>query len=359
MPEDCIAIVPPEGYPNQKNYSIKALRWIQSLAKMNGIEIRHALKGGEQKIHGHYVDGYHPESKTIFEFHGCYWHGYPTRFPGRNTKNRHNCMTMEQLYRQTTEKTQTVECYGHRVIELWECEYDKKYKEDSEFRQMVDAEFTNLDPLRPRDALFGGRTNSTRLYHEIDPRSQDEIKYIDVCSLYPFICKYGLFPLGHPTILSQENIDKDNIQQYCGLIKCKVLPPRNLYHPVLPYKSNGKLMFPLCRSCAEDCDTSKKCTHENEEDRALVYTWVSIELFAALERGYRLLDVYEVWHFPETSQYDKTTGGGIFAKYIDVFLKIKQESSGYPDRCQTDKDKEKFVRLPSGRRNFTGTCEKE
>ena len=25
MPEDCIAIIPPEGYPNQKNYSIKAV----------------------------------------------------------------------------------------------------------------------------------------------------------------------------------------------------------------------------------------------------------------------------------------------------------------------------------------------
>ena len=42
-------------------------------------------------------------------------------------------MSMEQLYRQTIEKTQTLECYGYRVIELWECEYDKKYKEDSEF----------------------------------------------------------------------------------------------------------------------------------------------------------------------------------------------------------------------------------
>ena len=42
-------------------------------------------------------------------------------------------------------------------------------------------------------------------------------------------------------------------------------------------------------------------------------------------------------------QYDKATGAaGIFAKYIDVFLKIKQESSGYPDWCKTDKDKEKF-----------------
>ena len=131
-------------------------------------------------------------------------------------------MTMEQLYRQSIEKTQTLECHGYRVIELWECEYDKKSKEDSKFRQMVDAEFTHLNPLRPRDALFGSRTNSTRLYHEIDPRSQGEIKYITICSLYQFICKYRLFPLGHPTILSQENIDKDNIQQHCGLIKCKV-----------------------------------------------------------------------------------------------------------------------------------------
>ena len=50
-----------------------------------------------------------------------------------------------------------------------------------------------------------------------------------------------------------------------------------------------------------------------------------------------------MWHFPETTQYDKATGAvGIFAKYIDVFLKIKQESSGYPDWCKTDKDKEKF-----------------
>ena len=104
-----------------------------------------------------------------------------------------------------------------------------------------------------------------------------------------------------------------------------------------------QVLFPLCRNCAENCDTTKECTHDNEDDRALVYTWVSIELFAALERGYRLLDVYEVWHFPEKTQYDKATGAvGIFAKYIDVFLKIKQESSGYPDLCKTDKDKEKF-----------------
>ena len=49
MPENSIAIIQPEGYPNQKNYSIKAVRWIQSEAKERGIEIKHALNGGEQE----------------------------------------------------------------------------------------------------------------------------------------------------------------------------------------------------------------------------------------------------------------------------------------------------------------------
>ena len=315
----------------------------QSEAKTRGIEIKHALNGGEQRINGHYVDGYHEESRTVFEFYGCYWHGCPTHFPDRNRVQHHQCLTMHQLYILTIGKSEELRRAGYQVVEFWECDYDKRYKEDPDFRSLVDSEFTNLDPLRPRDALFGGRTNSTKLYQEIDESSSEEIKYIDVCSLYPYVCKYGLFPLGHPTIYSQDNIDKDNIRQYCGLIKCKVLPPTNLYHPVLPQKCSKKLMFPLCRSCADKTDPHMRCTHLKEEDRSFTGTWVTIELFEALDRGYKLLDVYEVWHFSETAQYEKASGeGGIFAGYIDTFLRIKQESSGYPDWCMTEQDKIKF-----------------
>ena len=126
MPEDCIAIIPPEGYPNQKNYSIKAVRWIQSVAYENEVEIKHALNGGEVKICGHYVDGYYEASKTIFEFYGCYWHGCPTHFPDRERKNHHNCLTMKQLYKQTNEHKQLFVDSGYRVVEMWECDYDQK-----------------------------------------------------------------------------------------------------------------------------------------------------------------------------------------------------------------------------------------
>ena len=44
---------------------------------------------------------------------------------------------------------------------------------------------------------------------------------------------------------------------------CAILPPKDLYLPVLPYhvkaKNSHKLLFGLCRSCMETLDN--KCTH--------------------------------------------------------------------------------------------------
>ena len=73
---------------------------------------------------------------------------------------------MHQLYILTIDKKEELQNAGYQVLELWECDYDKRYKEDPDFRTLVDSEFTNLDPLRPRYALFGGRTNSTKLYQK-------------------------------------------------------------------------------------------------------------------------------------------------------------------------------------------------
>jgi hypothetical protein len=56
----------------------------------------------------------------------------------------------------------------------------------------------------------------------------------------------------------------------------------------------------------------------------------------AIEKGYRIMQVHEVWHFPETSD-------DLFKEYVDTFLKIKQESSGYPKNCVTDEQKQRYV----------------
>ena len=69
-------------------------------------------------------------------------------------------------------------------------------------------------------------------------------------------------------------------------------------------------------------------------------------MLLALEKGYAILKIYEVWHFPETTQYDKKSNdGGLFTDYVQMFLKIKQESSGFPKDCKTEEDKIEYIRL--------------
>ena len=39
----------------------------------------------------------------------------------------------------------------------------------------------------------------------------------------------------------------DDVSTYFGLVKCTMLPPRDLFHPVLPYRTQEKLMFPFAK----------------------------------------------------------------------------------------------------------------
>jgi len=60
-------------------YSIKSIKWLQYISLTQNINIRHACNGREQAIRAHgktyKVDGYCKETTTIYQFHGCYFHG--------------------------------------------------------------------------------------------------------------------------------------------------------------------------------------------------------------------------------------------------------------------------------------------
>ena len=76
----------------------------------------------------------------------------------------------------------------------------------------------------------------------------------------------------------------------------------------------------------------------------LLALWVSDELKTAVEKGYVIKQMYEVWHFKKTSRYDQQTkSGGIFTEYINTFLKLKQEASGWPEWCQTEDNRRQYI----------------
>ena len=78
-------------------------------------------------------------------------------------------------------------------------------------------------------------------------------------------------------------------------MKCRILAPRKLYHPVLPGKiecgDSDKLVFALCKKCAED--KKDYCSH-SENQRSFIGTWCTNELEKALDKGYEILDIFEV-----------------------------------------------------------------
>ena len=59
-------------------------------------------------------------------------------------------------------------------------------------------------------------------------------------------------------------------------------------------------MFALCKKCAESM--TNVCNH-NVSERSWVGTYVSEELFLALDRGYKILDLMEIWQFERFDYY--------------------------------------------------------
>jgi len=73
-----------------------------------------------------------------------------------------------------------------------------------------------------------------------------------------------------------------------------------------------------------------QCKHFSDAEWAISGTWVLNEVTLAVTKGYKVLGIHEVYEYAVT-QYDKASGeGGLFVVYINSFLKLKEEASGYP-----------------------------
>jgi len=127
-----------------------------------------------------------------------------------------------------------------------------------------------------------------------------------------------------------------------GLIKCTIVPPEILYHPVLPFRSNQKLMFSLCRTCVLTSNT-EQCCHKIVEERALTGTWVVDEVRLAVQKRYRILEIHELYEYKVTRYDCETRVGGLFAGYIDTFMKMKAVASGYPTWVRTPADEVRYI----------------
>ena len=71
---------------------------------------------------------------------------------------------------------------------------------------------------------------------------------------------------------------------------------------------------------------------------ALTATWVIDEVRLAVQKGYRILEIHEGYDYSVTRYDTESRESGLFAGYIDTFLKLKAEASGYPAWVRTPAD---------------------
>ncbi|XP_046583695.1 uncharacterized protein LOC124290898 [Haliotis rubra] len=335
-----IAQVPCQGYVGHGQYSKVSIQWLEWIMHSENIDIQHALNGGEHEVPGtnYRVDVYYPKTNTVLQFHGCCYHGCKTCFPHdrSSTIPPRTKQSVEELYALTCKKSRVLKQKGYKVVAIWEHEFHQQLKDKPDMKVFVST-LDIQDRLEPQDSFFGGRTNASTLHYKVE--ESEEIHYVNFTSHYPWVNKYCQYPIGHPHIIHK---NFKSLDHYFGIAKVKILPPRKLYHPVLPYRSEGKLKFPLCCTCA-DKEQQTLCEHSDEQ-RAILGTWCTPEIVKAIEKGYQVIKVYEVYHWSETAQYNPETGEcGLFTDYINTFLKLKQQASGWPVWRETEDDKEKYI----------------
>ena len=83
-------------------------------------------------------------------------------------------------------------------------------------------------------------------------------------------------------------------------------------------------------------DRRRACP-QTPSERELTGTWCTPEIDEAVAQGYVITRIHEVWHFPDNQRRKR-----LFAPYVDPWLRIKTEASGYPHWAMTPLDKAVF-----------------
>lgn len=306
----------PLTYIKNINQSIEGKVFLDLVQKIHNIKL-----AKEYRIGPYFVDGADVQNRTVYEYAGCWYHGCPC-----TSADHHK-------YASTLNRFDHIKSLGWKVHYTFGCDFRttcKKYFRYCQQRRKHHRLLKLHGNINLRDAFRGGRVNNLKFY-EVAPEGY-EIKYVDVISEYPAVMKQCRYPVGHPELI-EEDFD-ETLESYFGFVKLIILPPQNLYLPVLPVQVNGKMIFPLCLTCAKN-EQQEDCSH-GENERHLVGTWTTSELSVALAHGYTIVTILQVLHYNETSDQ-------LFAKNVNLWLKEKQEASGYPAWVRYADDKEKYI----------------
>ena len=105
-------------------YGQMAIQWLTRESDRTGCTIRHQGNGREKRIGKLPVDGWCAETRTAYQFHGCYFHGCTNCYEPQET-NTLNGKTMATLLEDTKKHTTYLRRHV-KVVEMWECDWKRE-----------------------------------------------------------------------------------------------------------------------------------------------------------------------------------------------------------------------------------------
>ena len=102
-----------------------AVQWLTCESERTGLNIRHQVNGCEKRIGNLPVDGWCAQTRTAYQFHGCFWHGCPKCHADPEETNPKNGKTMAVLLTDTKKHTAYLRRHV-KVIDMWQCEWKRQ-----------------------------------------------------------------------------------------------------------------------------------------------------------------------------------------------------------------------------------------
>ena len=126
---------------NVRNRYLKCFYWLEHVAHSENIQIQHAFNIGEKRIGSFKVDGF--RGNTCYEFQGCWAHSHPPSVCPISKKFKKP--RPHTAYLRTPARTQFMRESGFEVVEIWECQYEKRLREDADFKAYIQSLQRPLD----------------------------------------------------------------------------------------------------------------------------------------------------------------------------------------------------------------------
>lgn len=293
--------------PQRASRCPEAVLWLKRRAVLDGVHIlsrENCLREFYEFTLKQSFDGYSQENNTVYIFLKCSFWGCPVcmrEFHETNAIIPDRGLPAEDVQQHFEVTMQHLNSY-YKVVQIWQHDFNTSFMDPFYLKCS--------NQTSPSDYFYGGRTEVFKLYCNSEKFPNDKIHYYDVTSLYPSVYAHRMLPIGSPRYSIGYNVDVARLHpqhpyRYFGYARVKMTPRNTDRIGLLPQRDpqTQRLTFPV--HPMEGC-------------------WFTEEIYLAMENGYILDEVYELYSW-ESNQIS----GEHLRGYVGYFLRMKQEAEGW------------------------------